>query len=114
MVEVHADKLVYNVSASVNASGNNALELLSKSPGVMVDMDKNIVVQGKSGVQVYINGRPSRISGSDLTNMLEGMRSDDIEAIEIISNPSAKYDAEGTGGVINIVMKKEPRPGIQR
>ena len=112
MVEVHADKMVYNVSASVNASGNNALELLSKSPGVMVDMDKNIIVQGKSGVMVYINGRPSRIAGSDLTNMLEGMRSDDIEAIEIISNPSSKYDAEGTGGVINIVMKKNLEKGF--
>ena len=112
MVEVHADKMVYNVSASVNASGNNALELLSKSPGVMVDMDKNIIVQGKSGVMIYINGRPSRISGSDLTNMLEGMRSDDIEAIEIISNPSSKYDAEGTGGVINIVMKKNLETGF--
>ena len=64
MVEVHPDKMVYNVSSSVNASGNNGLELLSKSPGVMVDMDKNIILQGKSGVQIYINGRPSRISGS--------------------------------------------------
>ncbi|MGW8315424.1 MAG: TonB-dependent receptor domain-containing protein [Bacteroidales bacterium] len=112
MVEVHPDKMVYNVSASVNASGNNALELLSKSPGVMVDMDKNIIVQGKSGVQIYINGRPSRISGSDLTNMLEGMRSEDIESIEVISNPSAKYDAEGTGGIINIVLKKNLARGF--
>ena len=112
MVEVHSDKMVYNVSASVNATGNNALELLSKSPGVMVDMDKNIIVQGKSGVVVYINGRPSRISGSDLTNMLEGMRSEDIESIEIISNPSSKYDAEGTGGVINIVLKKNLESGF--
>ena len=112
MVEVHPDKMVYNVSASVNATGNNALELLSKSPGVLVDMDKNIVLQGKSGVMIYINGRPSRISGSDLTNMLEGMRSDNIESIEIISNPSSKYDAEGTGGVINIVMKKNLETGF--
>ena len=112
MVEVHPDKMVYNVANSVNASGNNGLELLSKSPGVIVDMDKNIIVQGKSGVQVYINGRPSRVSGSDLTNMLEGMRSDDIESIEIISNPSAKYDAEGTGGIINIVLKKNLDTGF--
>ena len=112
MVEVHPDKMVYNVSGSVNATGNNALELLSKSPGVMVDMDKNITLQGKSGVQIYINGRPSRISGNDLTNMLEGMRSEDIESIEIISNPSAKYDAEGTGGIINIVLKKNLASGF--
>ena len=112
MVEVRPDKMVYNVSASVNSTGNNALELLSKSPGVLVDMDNNIIVQGKSGVQIYINGRPSRISGSDLSNMLEGMRSENIESIEIITNPSAKYDAEGTAGIINIVMKKNPALGF--
>ena len=112
MVEIHPDKMVYNVGNSVNASGNNGLELLSKSPGVVVDMDKNIILQGKSGVQIYINGRPSRISGSDLTNMLEGMRSENIESIEIISNPSSKYDAEGTGGIINIVLKKNTQSGF--
>jgi len=112
MVEVHADKMVFNVASSVNASGNNGLELIGKAPGVIVDLDKNIVLQGKSGVQVYINGRPSRLSGSDLTNMLEGMRSDNIESLEIISNPSAKFDAEGTGGIINIVLKKNVKAGF--
>jgi hypothetical protein len=112
LVEVHADKMVVNVASSVNASGNNGLELISKAPGVIVDLDKNIVLQGKSGVQVYINGRPSRLSGSDLTNMLEGMRSDNIESLEIISNPSAKFDAEGTGGIINIVLKKNVKAGF--
>jgi iron complex outermembrane receptor protein len=112
MVEVHSDKMVYNVASSVNASGNNGLELLSKSPGVVVDMDKNIILQGKSGVQIYINGRPSRVEGSDLTNMLEGMRSDNIASIEIITNPSAKYDSEGTGGIINIVLKTNAETGF--
>ena len=112
MVEVHSDKMVFNVSESVNSTGNSALELLAKSPGVRVDMDNNIVLQGKTGVQVYINGRPSRISGSDLANLLEGMRSEDIESIEIISNPSAKYDAEGTGGIINILTKKDVSMGF--
>jgi len=112
MVEVHADKMVFNVASSVNASGNNGLELIGKAPGVIVDLDKNIILQGKSGVQVYINGRPSRLSGSDLTNMLEGMRSDNIESLEIISNPSAKFDAEGTGGIINIVLKKNVKAGF--
>ncbi|MFB6343138.1 TonB-dependent receptor domain-containing protein [Saccharicrinis sp. FJH62] len=112
MVEIHPDKMVYNVSASVNSTGNNALELLAKSPGVRIDLDNNIILQGKSGVKVYINGRPSRISGSDLSNMLEGMQSDNIESIEIITNPSAKYEAEGTGGIINIVMKKDLSNGF--
>ncbi|MGC9343932.1 MAG: carboxypeptidase regulatory-like domain-containing protein, partial [Bacteroidales bacterium] len=111
-VEVHPDKIVFNISSSVNASGNNGLELLSKAPGVIIDLDKNIVLQGKSGVRVYINGRPSRLSGSDLTNMLEGMRSENIESIEIISNPSAKYEAEGSGGIINIVLNKNMTRGF--
>lgn len=112
MVEVHPDKMVFNVSASANATGNNALELIGKSPGVVIDLDKNIVLQGKSGVQIYINGRPSRISGTDLSNMLESMSSEEIESIELITNPSAKYDAEGTAGIINIIMKKSPNTGF--
>jgi len=112
LVEVHADKMVFNVASSVNASGNNGLELLSKAPGVVVDMDNNIILQGKSGVQIYIDGRPSRLSGRDLTNFLESIRSDNIEAIEIITNPSSKYDAEGTGGIINIKLKKSINSGF--
>lgn len=112
LVEVHADKMVFNVSSSVNASGNNGLELIGKSPGVIVDMDNNIILQGKSGVQIFINGRPTRLSGTDLSNFLESLRSENIESIEIITNPSAKYDAEGTGGIINIVLKKNVNLGF--
>ena len=111
LLEIKPDKMVYNVSASANASGNNGIELLSKTPGVIVDLDKNIVLQGKSGVRIYINGRPSRLSGSDLTNLLEGMRSNDIESIDIITNPSAKYEAEGSGGVIDIKLKRNTAGG---
>jgi hypothetical protein len=112
LVEVHADKMVFNVASSVNASGNNGLELLSKAPGVVVDMDNNIILQGKSGVQIFIDGRPSRLSGKDLTNFLESIRSDNIESIEIITKPSSKYDAEGTGGIINIKLKKNTSLGF--
>jgi outer membrane receptor protein involved in Fe transport len=112
IVEMHPDKMVYNVSSSVNASGNNGLELLSKTPGVMVDLDNNISLQGKSGVRIFINGRPSRLSGSDLSNLLEGMRSDNIESIDLITNPSAKYEAEGSGGIIDIKMKKSGLSGF--
>lgn len=112
LIEIHPDKMVYNVSASANASGSNGLELLGKAPGVLVDMDNNIILQGKSGVQIFINGRPSRLSGNDLANMLEGMRSDNIESIEIITNPSSRYDAEGTAGIINIIMKKNMNTGF--
>jgi iron complex outermembrane recepter protein len=112
LIEVHPDKMVFNVASSVNAAGSNGLELLSKAPGVLLDMDNNIILQGKSGVIVYINGRPSRLSGQDLTNLLRGMRSDNIESVEIITNPSSKYDAEGTAGIINIVMKKNLSAGF--
>jgi len=112
MVEVHADKMVYNVAASPNASGNNGLELIGKAPGIIVDMDKNIILQGKSGVQIYINGRPSRLSGNDLTNFLESLRSENIESMDIITNPSSKYDAEGTAGIINVVLKKNTSLGF--
>jgi iron complex outermembrane recepter protein len=112
LIEIHPDKMVYNVSASANSSGNNGLELLAKAPGVTIDMDNNISVQGKSGVLIFINGRPTRLSGTDLANMLEGMRSDNIESIEIITNPSSKYDAEGTAGIINIIMKKNMNTGF--
>lgn len=112
LIEVHPDKMVFNVSGSVNAAGNNGLELLGKAPGVVLDMDNNIILQGKSGVIIYINGRPSRLSGQDLTNLLQGMRSDNIESVEIITNPSSKYDAEGTAGIINIVMKKNLSAGF--
>ncbi|MFO7601404.1 MAG: TonB-dependent receptor [Candidatus Desulfacyla sp.] len=111
LVEVHPDKLVFNVSQSVNASGSSAMEVVGKAPGVVVDMDNNIILQGKSGVQVYINGRPTRLSGNDVANLLEGMRSDNIESIEVITNPSAKYEAEGTAGIINIVLKKNVQLG---
>ena len=112
MIEVHPDKLVFNVANSVNSSGKNGLELMRNAPGVMLDPDNNIILQGQSGVRIFINGRPSRLSGSDLATMLQSMQSDNIEAIEVITNPSAKYEAEGNGGIINIRLKKQYQPGV--
>ncbi|MCF8237737.1 MAG: TonB-dependent receptor family protein [Saprospiraceae bacterium] len=112
LIEVYADKMVFNVDGSANASGNNGLELLGKAPGVAIDPDGNIIVLGKGGVRVYINGRPSNLSGTDLTSMLQSMQSDNILSIEIITNPSAKYEAEGNAGIINIVLKKNVNLGL--
>ena len=106
VVEVKADKTILNVEGSVNAVGQDALELLRKSPGVMVDKDDNISLSGKNGVQVYIDGRPTPLSGAELSAYLKTMQSSSIEAIEIITNPSAKYDAAGNAGIINIRLKK--------
>jgi len=111
MIEVKPDKLVFNIENSVNASGNNALELLRKAPGVVLDNNENINLMGKSGVRVYINDRPSYLSPQDLANYLRTLNSDQIEAIEIITNPSARYDAEGNAGIINIKLKKNKNHG---
>lgn len=106
MVEVKADKMVMNVEGTINAVGNDALELLRKSPGVMLDKDDNISMAGKNGVQVYIDGRPTPLSGKDLADYLKSLQSSQIESIELITNPSAKYDAAGNAGIINIKLKK--------
>ncbi len=106
MIEVKADKTIFNVEASINAVGTDAFELLRKSPGVMIDKDDNLQLSGKNGVQVYIDGRPSPLSGKDLADYLKSIQSSNIEAIELITNPSAKYDAAGNAGIINIRLKK--------
>jgi iron complex outermembrane receptor protein len=106
MVEVKADKTILNVEGSVNAVGQDALDLLRKSPGVMVDKDDNLTLSGKNGVQVYVDGRPTPFSGKDLSDYLKTLQSSSIESIEIITNPSAKYEAAGNAGIINIKLKK--------
>lgn len=112
IIEIYPDRTVFNVEGSINAAGNDGLELLGKAPGILIDPDNNIVMQGRTGVRVYINGRPSRLSGDDLTAMLQSMQSDNIESIEIITNPSSRYDAEGNAGIINIRLKKNVRLGF--
>lgn len=106
VIEVKADKTILNVEGSVNAVGTDALELLRKSPGVLVDKDDNLSLSGKNGVQVFIDGRPTPLSGKDLADYLKTINSASIEAIEIITNPSARYEAAGNAGIINIRLKK--------
>ena len=111
MIEVKADKTVFNVEASINATGSNALELLQKSPGVQVDNNDNISMKGKTGVKVYVDGKMMQLDTKDLAAYLKGINSNDIEAIEMISNPSAKYDASGNAGIVNIRLKKNKKFG---
>jgi hypothetical protein len=106
IIEVKADKTILNVENSINSVGSDALELLRKSPGVLVDKDDNISLAGKNGVKVFVDGKPSPLSGTDLAYYLKSLQSSQIEAIEIITNPSAKYEAEGNAGIINIRLKK--------
>ncbi len=111
MIEVKADKMVFNVESSINATGSNALELLQKSPGVTVDNNENISLKGKTGVKVYIDGKMTQLDSKELAAYLKNINSNDIEAIEMISNPSAKYDASGNAGVINFRLKKNKKLG---
>lgn len=111
LIERQFDKIVLNVSNSPFAMGSNGKDLLKKAPGVNVDKDGNVTVNGKS-VEVYIDGRPSYLSGEQLKAMLEGTDGSTIEKIEIISNPSAKYDASGQGGIINIKTKRNMMKGL--
>ncbi len=111
MIEVKADKTVFNVETSINAQGSDALELLQKSPGIQVDNNDNITMKGKTGVRVYVDGRMMQLDTKDLAAYLRSINSNDIEAIEMISNPSAKYDASGNAGVINIRLKKNKKFG---
>lgn len=111
MIEVKADKTIFNVEASINATGSNVLELLQKSPGIQVDNNENISMKGKTGVKIYIDGKPTQLNSKDLAAYLKGINSNDVEAIEMISNPSAKYDASGNAGIINIRLKKNKKFG---
>ena len=111
LIEVQPDKTVFNVEGSINAKGNTALELLRKSPGVIVDNNESLLIQGKSGVLVYIDGKRSPLGGEDLAAYLNNLQSDQVDAIEIITNPSAKYDAEGNAGIINIRLVKDKNIG---
>ncbi|WP_422860630.1 TonB-dependent receptor domain-containing protein [Flagellimonas sp. S174] len=111
MVQVLADKTVFNVENTINATGTSAFELLRKAPGVTVDNNGGFIVEGKSGVQIFIDGKLSVLQGEDLTNFLESLQATDIEAVEIITQPSSKYDAAGNAGIINIKLKKDKSLG---
>ncbi|MBL7748923.1 MAG: TonB-dependent receptor, partial [Chitinophagaceae bacterium] len=111
LVEQKLDRMVVNVEASATNVGATALEVLEKSPGVTVDKDGAISLKGKQGVQVYIDGRPSYLSGTDLANYLRNMNASQLEQIEIMTNPPAKYDAAGNAGIINIKTKKTKQFG---
>ena len=111
LIERQMDKLVVNVSASPLSAGSNGNDILRRSPGVRIDKDGNITVNGKS-VEIWVDGKPSYLSGQQLKAMLDGTDGNTIEKIEIISNPSAKYDASGQGGIINIKTKRNMMQGL--
>jgi hypothetical protein len=111
LVEVKPDRIILNVENTINAVGEDALELLRKSPGITIDNSNSISLSGKNGVQVYVDGRPTYLSGTNLAQYLSTLQSSSIESIEIISNPSSRYEAAGSAGIINIRMKKDKSLG---
>lgn len=112
VIERRLDRTVVNIENSVLSEGSSALEVLQKLPGVQVTSNGSISMGGKQNVNVFIDGKPSNLSDEDLSNLLRGMPSGNIQKIEIMSNPSAKFDAAGSGGIINIVRKKNRKEGL--
>ncbi|MEZ4955114.1 MAG: outer membrane beta-barrel protein, partial [Saprospiraceae bacterium] len=111
MVEVKPDRTVFNVEGTINSVGADAIELLRKAPGVMVDNNNGINVLGRSGVLVYIDGKRLPLGGEDLSNYLKNLSAEQIDRIDIITNPGAKYEAEGNAGIIDIRLKKDKSHG---
>ncbi|HQS54605.1 MAG: hypothetical protein B7Y15_02720 [Bacteroidetes bacterium 24-39-8] len=111
-VEMQTDKTVLNVQANLVASSGTVFELLQAAPGISISNEETINMSAKSGVNVLIDGRPTQLSAKDLANWLKSMPASQVDKVELISNPSAKYDAQGNAGIINIKLKKNTQKGF--
>jgi len=111
-MQMGIDKKIFSVDQSVISEGGSATDLLQNVPSVSTDMDGNVSLRGSSGVRVLIDGKPSLIAGGNVAQILASIPASSIESVEVITNPSAKYDAEGQSGIINIVLKKNTKLGF--
>jgi ferric enterobactin receptor len=112
IVENKIDKIVYNVSNDITSQGGAAIDVLKKVPQVTVDIDGNVELQGNSNIRFLINGKPSSVFGNSLADALASIPASQIKSVEAITNPGAKYDSQGTGGIINIILYDNKMQGI--
>lgn len=112
LVDRQTDRTVVNVARNITNDGSTVLEVMKKLPGVQITPDGQITMNGKPGVNVLLDGKPTYLSADDLSTLLNSMPASAIQKIELMSNPSSKYDAAGTGGIINIVKKKNQQEGL--
>ncbi len=112
LIQFLPDKTVINVDAGITNAGATVMEVLEKSPGITVDRNGNISMKGRPAVMVMIDGKMTQLSGTDLQNLLSGMSASQVDVIELIENPGAKYDAAGNAGIINIKTKKNKQKGF--
>lgn len=111
-MELQMDRKVFNVAQSAISVGGTATDLLANVPSLQVDMDGSVSLRGSSNVRILIDGKESAMAGNDITRLLQALPANAIERVEVITNPSARYDAEGQSGIINIVLKKDARYGF--
>jgi hypothetical protein len=111
-VEVRLDKKIYNIGKDITTSGGTVTDALNNVPSVAVDVEGNISLRGNDNVRILINGRPSALAGFGSTDALQQLPADAIEKVEVITSPSARYDAEGTAGILNIILKREKTLGF--
>ncbi len=112
LIEFRPDKRVFNVSKDLTAQGGTLIDLLKNIPSVSVDQDGNVSLRGGEGVKIMIDGRTSGLEGQNRNAILEQISASQVESIELITNPSAKFEAEGSVGIINIVLKKNENQGM--